>query len=100
MRQRQKNDFRLFRQQLGFGFAEAELLCAGMIGEPGEYLREALPGVLAGGDGGEFSVWMGKKQPHQFLTRITGRADDGDFLGLKGGHAKNRITIKITSKRQ
>ena len=51
-----------------------------MAGEPGENLRERLPGVLARGDGHQFRMRMVEQQPDQFLAGITGRADDGDFL--------------------
>ena len=58
VRQRQEHDLRLFGQQFGLGLAEAEPLGTRMMGEFREDLRQRLPGVLAGGDGGQLRLRM------------------------------------------
>ena len=80
VRQGQEHDLRLFGQQFGFGFAEAERLGARMMGEFRKDLRQRLPGVLARGDGGQLGVRMRQQQPDQFLAGVTRRAHDGDFF--------------------
>ncbi len=90
VRQREKNDLRLFGEQGGVGLGEAEGFGARMMGEFRENLRERLAGVLARGDGGEFDVRMRQQQAHQFLAGITGGADDADlyfFIHLSGSFA-------------
>ena len=72
----------LLGEQLGVWLREAERPGARKMRELSEGLRDGLARVLARGDGGEFDVRMREKQPHQFFARITGRADDGDFLLL------------------
>src|SRR6267378_1567881 len=60
VREGQKDDLRLFGQQFGFGFAEAELFSARMVGEFGKDMGKALAGVLAGGERSQFHKRMRK----------------------------------------
>src|ERR1051325_1646477 len=85
VRQCQKNNLCRFSQQFGPGFAETQLARARNMREFRKDLRDRLAGVLAGSDGGEFSVRMGEQQPNQFFARITRGADDSDGPGRHGG---------------
>src|ERR1043165_4660506 len=66
MRERQKNDFRLLRKDLGFRFTEPQCPCAWVIGEFRENLAEALPRVLPRSDCGQFNLGMREKNSNQF----------------------------------
>src|SRR6266498_466796 len=65
MGKREENDFGLFREQVGVGFAEAQDLRAGIKRKARKDLRDGLTGVLARSDGGEFGQRMGQQQPQE-----------------------------------
>ena len=82
MRQREQDHLRLFRQQPGVGLGEPERFRFRVAGELRKNLRQRLAGILARGHGHQFRVGMMQQQPDEFLAGVTGRADDGDFLGF------------------
>ena len=82
VRQREKHHIRLLREQFGVRLGEMQRFCVRVARKFGEHLRERLPGVLARGHGHQFHVGMVQQQPDEFLAGVTGRADDGGFLGI------------------
>ena len=79
VRQRQEDDVRLLRQHFRVRLAEAQRPGARMAGESGKNPGERLTRILARSDGAQFRVRMRQQEPHEFLTGVTGGANNCDF---------------------
>ena len=86
MRQRQEDNLRLLREQLRVRLSEAQAARRGMTRELREHLPHRQPRALPARHRRQLDLRMLHEQPHQFLARVTRRADHRHFLLHHGNH--------------